>query len=93
MLKPVQTITINLRTTKSGASRMGASRMTVTHHNSNGKNINHRPRDYGMDPTAQADDIATEMATLMCVTILGVLQPPRASFPRTYAMTEHRSSR
>jgi hypothetical protein len=87
-MQRIQTITIKLTETPSGARRL-----TVTHVNSNGTNRHFRHRDYGLDLIAQADAIADEMATLMCVTLLGVIQPHITTadkWLRTYAMTENR---
>jgi hypothetical protein len=80
----MQTITIKLAETPSGARRL-----TVTNVDFDTTTRHYRHRDYGVDLRAQADAIAEEMAALAGVTIIGVLQPPMQSdkWVRTYALT------
>ena len=81
----MQTITITLSETRSGARRLA-----VKHIDFHTTRRHFRHRDYGLDLREQADTIADEMATLMGVRILGVIQPntkPSDKWSRTYALT------
>lgn len=81
----MQTITITLNETPSGARRL-AVKQTDFH----ATRRHFRHRDYGVDLREQADTIADEMATLMGVRILGVIQPHTKTsdkWERTYALT------
>ena len=82
----MQTITITLNAN----AATGARRLSVKQTDFHATRRHFRHRDYGLDLREQADTIADEMATLMGVRILGVIQPHTTTsdkWARTYALT------